>query len=115
MAGKFEITPRGDGEFQFNLKAENGQVIMTSEGYSSLFACRMGVESVRVHAADPANFDNKTARDGSAYFSLKAGNGQSIGKSELYASDAARDSGIRAVMEVAPGALVADEDAASAA
>jgi uncharacterized protein YegP (UPF0339 family) len=114
MAGKFEITTRSNGEFQFNLKAGNGQVIMTSEGYSSLAACGVGVESVRVHAADATNFDSKTAKDGSAYFSLKAGNGQSIGKSEMYASVAARDNGIRSVMDNAPGASVA-EDAVSAA
>ncbi|WP_246029478.1 YegP family protein [Pedobacter nototheniae] len=31
--GKFIITKRTNGEYQFNLKASNGQVILTSEGY----------------------------------------------------------------------------------
>jgi uncharacterized protein YegP (UPF0339 family) len=111
MAGKFEINQRSNGEFQFNLKAGNGQVILTSEGYSNKAGCSNGIESVRKHAASDANFERKTAKDGSAYFSLKASNGQVIGKSEMYKSDAARDNGIKSVMENAPGAGVADSTA----
>jgi uncharacterized protein YegP (UPF0339 family) len=44
--GKFVITNRKNGEFQFNLKAANGQVILTSEGYNNKAACVNGIESV---------------------------------------------------------------------
>ena len=108
MAGKFEITTRKNGEFQFNLKAGNGQVILTSEGYSSRDGCNNGVESVRKHAKAVANFDKKTAKDGSPYFSLMASNGQSIGKSEMYKSTASRDKGIDSVMRNAPTAKLSD-------
>lgn len=111
MAGKFEISKRSNGEFQFNLKAGNGQVILTSEGYGDKGGCTNGIESVRKHAQNEANFERKTAKDGSPYFNLKAGNGQVIGKSEMYSGDAARDNGIRSVMENAPGASVADTTA----
>ena len=37
--GKFVITKRKNGEFQFNLKAGNGQVILASEGYTTMAAC----------------------------------------------------------------------------
>ena len=40
MAGKFVISKRSNGEFQFNLKAGNGQVILASEGHSSPRAAR---------------------------------------------------------------------------
>ena len=109
MAGKFEISSRGNGEFQFNLKAGNGQVILTSEGYKSLPACQMGVESVRMHSVDPTHFECKTAKDGSPYFSLKANNGQIIGMSEMYSSIAARDNGIHSVMTSASGAEVVSQ------
>lgn len=33
--GKFIVKVRKDGQFQFNLKATNGQVILTSEAYKS--------------------------------------------------------------------------------
>ena len=111
MAGKFEITKRSNGEFQFNLKAGNGQVILTSEGYGDKRGCSNGIDSVKKHAAADANFERKTAKDGSPYFSLKASNGQSIGKSEMYKSEAARDNGIKSVMENAPGASVVDNTA----
>ena len=41
--GKFVITMRKNGEFQFNLKATNGQVILTSEGYTTKAACMNGI------------------------------------------------------------------------
>ena len=50
--GKFVITKRANGEFQFNLKAGNGQVILTSEGYTTLAACKNGIESVKKNAPD---------------------------------------------------------------
>ena len=106
MAGKFVISTRKNGEFQFNLKAGNGQVILTSEGYSSLKGCENGIESVRRHAQDAAHFDKKTAKDGSPYFALVAKNGEPIGISEMYRSTSSRDNGIRSVMANAPGAQV---------
>jgi uncharacterized protein YegP (UPF0339 family) len=33
--GKFVISKRTNGDYQFNLKASNGQVILTSQGYNS--------------------------------------------------------------------------------
>jgi uncharacterized protein YegP (UPF0339 family) len=38
------------GEFRFNLKAANGEVIARSEGYSSKAACVNGIESVKKNA-----------------------------------------------------------------
>ena len=38
--GKFVISVRKDGQFQFNLKAKNGQVILTSEAYTTEAACK---------------------------------------------------------------------------
>ena len=81
MAGKFEISKRKNGEFQFNLKAANGQVILTSEGYKARDSALNGIESVRTNSQDDGRFERLTAKDGSPYFVLKAGNGQVIGHS----------------------------------
>ncbi len=108
MAGKFEISTRKNGEFQFNLKAANGQVILTSEGYKAKASALNGVESVRRHAQDDANFERLTAKDGSPYFNLKASNGQTIGHSEMYSGTAARDNGIESVRKNAPDAQLVD-------
>lgn len=108
MAGKFEITTRKNGEFQFNLKAGNGQVILTSEGYTAKASALNGVESVRKHSQDDACFDRLTAKDGSPYFNLKASNGQVIGHSEMYSGVSARENGIESVKTNAPDAELVD-------
>ena len=49
---KFEIYEDKGGEFRFRLKATNGQVIATSEGYKAKASCLNGVESVKKNAVD---------------------------------------------------------------
>ncbi|PTS94176.1 hypothetical protein DBR27_17970 [Flavobacterium sp. HMWF030] len=107
--GKFVITKRTNGEFQFNLKAGNGQTILTSEGYTTKAACLNGVESVKVNSQDDSRFDRREASNGKPYFNLRASNGQIIGSSEMYESVAARDSGVNSVKANAPDAIVDDQ------
>lgn len=106
--GKFVIDKRKNGEFQFNLKASNGQVILSSEGYSSKSGCENGIESVRKNAPADANYDRKKSSNGKFYFNLKATNGQIIGTSEMYESESGRDNGIESVKKNAPDATVED-------
>ena len=49
---KFEIYADKAGEFRFRLKAKNGQIIATSEGYKTMDSCKNGVESVKKNAPD---------------------------------------------------------------
>jgi hypothetical protein len=107
--GKFVITKRANGEFQFNLKAGNGQTILSSEGYSSKTSCENGIASVKKNAQDDSKFERKTSANGKPYFSLKATNGQIIGGSEMYESEASRDNGIESVKANAPEATIDDQ------
>jgi uncharacterized protein YegP (UPF0339 family) len=107
--GSFVISKRKNGEFQFVLKAGNGQVILASEGYSSKAACDNGIESVRKNSQVEARFDRLEAKNGKFYFNLKATNGQIVGNSEMYESVAARDNGIASVAKNAPDADVKEE------
>jgi uncharacterized protein len=109
--GKFVITKRANGEFQFNLKAGNGQTILASEGYVTKASCENGIESVRTNSKDDNRFDRKTSTNGKPYFNLKASNGQIIGASEMYESEASRDNGIESVKTNAPDATVDDQTA----
>lgn len=109
MAGKFELSKTSGGQFRFNLKAGNGQVILASEAYNSKDAVENGIDSVRKNAGDDARYDREVAKDGSFFFRLKAGNGQVIGMSEMYTSEAARDNGIESVQKNAPDATVDDQ------
>ena len=104
--GKFEVKTTSSGKTMFNLKAGNGQVILTSEQYNSKSACENGIESVRTNSQNDARFERKTAKDGSPYFNLKASNGQVIGKSEMYTSTSAMENGIASVKKNAPDAKV---------
>lgn len=107
--GKFEITNRTNGEFQFNLKAGNGQVILSSEGYTTRANCENGIESVRKNSQDDNKYERKTSSNGKPYFNLKATNGQIIGTSQMYSSESGRDNGIASVKENAPDATVDDQ------
>ncbi|MFN5848521.1 MAG: YegP family protein [Chitinophagales bacterium] len=107
--GTFIISKRKDNEFQFNLKAGNGQVILTSEGYSSRAACDNGIESVRKNSQDDARFERKESSNGKPFFNLKATNGQIIGKSELYESSDSMENGIESVKKNAPEAQVKED------
>ncbi|MDD2594191.1 MAG: YegP family protein [Bacteroidales bacterium] len=105
---KFEISTRKNGEFQFNLKASNGEIILSSEGYKTKDACIKGIESVKKNSAVEARFEKAVAKNGKPYFNLKATNGQVIGASQMYASETTRDNGIASVIKNAPGADVVE-------
>jgi len=107
--GKFVITLRKDGEYQFNLKAGNGQVILSSQGYAGKPTCLNGIESVRKNSQDDSKFERKESSSGKPYFNLKATNGQVIGNSEMYENVAACENGIESVKKNAPDATVEDQ------
>ena len=49
---KFEVYTDKAGEFRFRLKAKNGQIIATSEGYKKKPSCLNGIESVKKNAPE---------------------------------------------------------------
>lgn len=108
MAGKFEIKKSNNGKFHFNLKAGNGQIILSSEMYETKTACENGIASVKKNAADAGRFEKRASAKGDPYFILKAGNGQEIGRSEMYSSDTACENGIQSVKNNAPDAVIVD-------
>lgn len=61
MAGKFEVYKDARGEFRFRLKAANGQIIASGEGYTTKAACMNGIESVRTNAANAVLDDKSVA------------------------------------------------------
>ena len=108
MAGKFVLKQAAGGKFMFNLKAGNGEIILTSETYDSKSGAQNGIESVKKNAVEDARYERKSSSQGQPFFVLKAANGEPIGKSEMYSSEAARDNGIASVKENAPDAAVED-------
>ena len=121
--GKFAVKTVKSG-IKFDLKAGNGEVIATSEVYTSRAACLKGVESVRKNA--PAakledqteegfqavtnpKFEVYTDKAGEFRFRLTAKNGQTIAASEGYKSLASCKNGVESVKKNAPDAEVTEE------
>ncbi len=121
--GKFVIKESEAG-CRFNLLAGNGQVIGTSQTYSSMDACKNGIESVKENApiapiedqtkegyeelSNP-KFEVYEDKGGEFRFRLNAKNGQNILASEGYSQMAGCLNGIESVKTNAPDAEVTEE------
>ena len=120
---KFVLSAAKTG-FKFNLVAGNGQIIGTSQVYSSMDACKNGIESVKTNApiagiedqtkegyeelTNP-KFEIYTDKAGEFRFRLTAKNGQNILASEGYAQMAGCTNGIESVKTNAPDAEIVEE------
>lgn len=111
MAASFKIQKSSNGKYWFNLVAGNGETILTSQMYEAYASAEKGAESVKTNATDSSRYEKKASENGKPYFVLKAANGQVIGNSQMYSSEASRDSGIAAVMKAAPEAALVDKTA----
>jgi uncharacterized protein YegP (UPF0339 family)/outer membrane murein-binding lipoprotein Lpp len=107
--GKFVISIAKNDESYFNLKATNGQTILTSDMYSSKAACFNGIESVINNCSDDDKYDRKLSANEKHYFNLKASNGQVIGKSQMYESEAGMEKGIASVKRNGITTIVVEE------
>ena len=118
--GKFVIRATNTG-IKFDLKAGNGEVIATSEVYTSESACRKGIASVQKNAPAAAvenqtvegwtvekhpKFEVYTDKAGEFRFRLKATNGQIIAVSEGYKANASCMKGIESVKKNAADAEI---------
>ena len=100
----FELKKSEAGAFHINLLGENGKTIVRSEQYSSKASAQNGIESVRKNAENEARYELKEGSTGKFYFNLKAANGQIVGTSMMYATEADRAA---AIAELKKGAAKA--------
>ena len=117
--GKFVIKETKTG-VKFDLKATNGEVILSSEVYKTEASCRKGIASVMRNA--PAAVEDQTVEEfetlkhpkyeiytdkaGEFRFRLKARNGEIIGVSEGYKKKPSCLNGIESVKKNAPDAPI---------
>ena len=97
MAGWFELSKSSDAQYRFVLKAGNGEIILTSELYTTKGAAEKGIASVQANSPLDERYEKKTASNGKLHFNLKAANHQIIGSSQLYANEQSRETGIASV------------------
>ncbi len=117
--GKFEIKNTKTG-IKFNLKAGNGEIIATSEVYTTEAACRKGIESVRKNAlsaiedqtVEPIEVQKHPKYEvymdnaGEYRFRLKARNGEIIAVGEGYKKNTSCLNGIDSIERNAPEAEI---------
>ncbi len=117
--GKFIVKKTNTG-FKFDLKAGNGEVIATSEVYTTEASCIKGLESVRKNSIGAVEdqtvegfevqkhpkFEVFTDKKGEFRFRLKARNGEIIAVSEGYVAKTGCLNGIESVKKNAPEAPV---------
>ena len=122
--GKFVIKCVKSG-IKFDLKAENGEVIASSEVYTTEAACRKGIESVRNNALSAVEDQTVEPIDGLKHpkyeifqdragefrFRLKARNGEIIAASEGYKKKSSCMNGIESVKRNAPNAEIVKAEA----
>ena len=119
IMGKFVVRETATG-IKFDLKAGNGEVIATSEVYTTEAACLNGINSVKVNcvgevedqtveevvAVKHPKFEVYQDKAGEYRFRLKARNGEVIATSEGYASKAGCLNGVESVKKNAPDAEI---------
>jgi uncharacterized protein YegP (UPF0339 family) len=108
MKGYYELKKAADGRFHFTLCAGNHEVILASQMYAEKRGAEEGIAAVRDNGTHDARYERKLSASGEPYFTLKAANGQVLGSSEMYGSEASRDNGIRSVMANCPSGTLKD-------
>jgi hypothetical protein len=108
MAGNFELYTDKAGEYRFRLKDGDGNALLVGEGYKAKGSAENGIESIRKNASSDERYERKETSNGKYMFNLKAANGQIIGTSGQFGSEADRDNAIASVRQNAPGAGVDD-------
>ena len=123
MAGKFVISTANNGKFVFNLKATNGQVVLTSSDMNETYeAAEAGAQAVKAVALAPVEDQTKEEKlEGAKFelyqdkseqfrFRLKDAAGDNLGKSEAYKSKTSAKKGIASVGRNAPEAPILAEE-----
>ncbi len=108
MSGTYLLHSAGTDEFHWDLKAANSETILSSQMYKAKQSAETGIESCRTNSGDEVRYTRMVSKKQQPYFVLKAGNGEIIGTSQMYASDSARDNGIKSCRENGPTAVMKD-------
>lgn len=97
MKSYFTYFKGSNDQFYFNLKAANHEIILQSEGYTGKSSCLKGIASVQKNSQIENHYTIKNASNDEYYFTLKASNGEVIGRSETYPQKSTCEKGIAAV------------------
>ena len=97
---------QSSGQYWYHLRADNGEIVQSGEGYTTKGSCRNGIQSVQANC-QPQRFES-FFNAGQYGFNHVAANGEIIGRSEKYTTAQSRDHGIQVVLQEAPTSQVED-------
>ena len=106
---KFIIKKNINEQYYFVLKANNSEIILTSEMYTQIHSLKNWIQSVIENSYYDSQYNRLISMDNKYYFTLEAENGEVIGVSETYNSKQAMENGIQPVKENAPLASIESE------
>lgn len=122
MAHKFHITPAAGGSFKFDF-SYNGEKIFWSENYKQKASAKSAIESLKKNAPGAAtadltkdekasgyHFEIVASKDGQHFVRFVAGNGETMVRTETYASKSSAKNAIASLQKNGPGAVVEEAD-----
>ncbi len=89
----FYTRESADGQHYFTL-TEAGKTLLKSELYKQKSSCLNGIESVKKNAQEEKNYEKLSSQNGKFYFNIKASNGQVVGTSVMFTSEAERQNAV---------------------
>lgn len=79
------------GQYNFEMQASSGNMVLTSGPYRSVSACNSAIKSLKLHSRNSDRFEKLTNAKGQFYFVVKDTNNNIIATSELFWSASSRD------------------------
>lgn len=96
----FELFKGEDGQTYFRLRAGNGEIVLSSEGYVAKSGAENGIASVSANGDDASRYEVEEAFDGGWAARLVATNGEVIARTETYASKSNAERAVSRLTEI---------------
>lgn len=108
LMGKWTIEHKGDGEFVATLAASNGEVMLTSEAYSSADGARSGIATI-IKGVASGKFVIYRDKNDNYYYKLKTQNNRLLCVGEIYRAKDQCERAVESVKRIAPASTIEDE------
>jgi uncharacterized protein len=103
---RVEVAVGESGQYHFNVHAKNGEIVLSSESYTTEAAALNGAFAVQAAGTAAASYQILQNSAGGFYFTLTADNGQIVGTSQQYSSKQAAQGGVTSLMSFLPSLRV---------
>lgn len=94
ISGMIEIEKKGKNNFRFKLKTQSGHTLLKSVAYKNETEIQDTVQYLNTPQQNKIRFERKTNNEGFFLFDIKKSDGQLIGHSQCYTSEAGMENGI---------------------